>query len=111
MFYSNLPINQAGLERPGAAKQCKNYFTHVGAQIHICLRIGAHHELLNGDAEKTYGMSIDGKVISPLNEAFVHDRVAQGFVVLFGLVLLVFASDRWNKESRLAASDPLCLQQ
>jgi hypothetical protein len=81
----------------------KNYFTHVGAQIHVYRSIEARYRPINGDAEKTYGISIDGKVIASLDEALVYDRVAQGFLALFGLVLLALARGRWKKENRLAA--------
>lgn len=78
----------------------RTIFTHPGVRLDFYAPPRDWFHPINGDAEKTYGLSVDGAEISSLDEALGSDNFVVHFVFPpLGVLSLVLAVFLWKKKT------------
>jgi hypothetical protein len=79
----------------------KDYFSHLGADVRVYRVAHKSNGLINGDGEKTWGLSVDGQNIQSVEEALSIDHLlTQGVLPFLGLAMVALAIFMWKKEVR-----------
>jgi hypothetical protein len=80
------------------------YLAHEGAEVRVYRASDKFYRPVNGDGEKTWGLSVDGREILSVDEALTKDRIfAYGIIPVLGMAMLALAISRWKKEDRDSA--------
>jgi hypothetical protein len=73
-------------------------FPRSGLQLHF---YAAHYGLTNGDGQKVYGLSIEGRTLQSVEDGLARDTALADYVMpAMGIVFLALAVWRWSQEAR-----------
>jgi hypothetical protein len=79
----------------------KYQFPHLGANVRVYRAAHISHGLINGDGEKTWGLSVDGQNIQSVDEALSFDHLLTlGVLPMLGVAMVALAIFMWKKEVR-----------